>query len=292
MVNRCIIADMNVWHIVKKALGQAVQDVSPLSGGCIGQVYHVTLADGTDWVAKIDESASPKLHIEGDMLDYLHSHSGLPVPKVRHSEPSLLIMAFMTGTSNLTAVTQQHAAKLLADLHNISQPQFGFAQDTLIGGLRQPNNLTDSWIEFFAEYRLRYMAQQAFEAGLLTQRTKQRVFKLADQVDKWLQEPERPSLLHGDVWTTNILAHGGRVTAFLDPALYYGHPEIELAFSTLFATFSTPFFETYHTVRPIADGFFEERRDLYNLYPLLTHVRLFGGSYLASVTRTLEKYGF
>ena len=100
------------------------------------------------------------------------------------------------------------------------------------------------------------------------------------------------ALIHGDVWTTNVLARAGRITAFLDPAIYYADPEIELAFIGLFGTFGRAFHEAYHSLRPIAPGFFEERRDLYNLYPLLVHVRLFGGSYVGQVERTLAGYGF
>lgn len=88
-----------------------------------------------------------------------------------------------------------------------------------------------------------------------------------------------------------MLAENGRITAFLDPAIYYAHPEIELAFTTLFGTFDHAFFSRYHEKRPIAPDFFEARRDIYNLYPLLVHVRLFGGSYVHSVTRILEQFG-
>jgi fructosamine-3-kinase len=119
-----------------------------------------------------------------------------------------------------------------------------------------------------------------------------RIERLCARLDEWLSEPERPSLLHGDVWTTNILADGDRITAFLDPAIYFGHPEIELAFTRLFGTFGRAFYDHYRQIRPIAPGFFEERCDFYNLYPLLVHVRLFGGSYVASVQHTLEQYGF
>ena len=121
--------------------------------------------------------------------------------------------------------------------------------------------------------------------------TRARVERLAGRVGEWLVEPARPALIHGDVWTTNVLAHGGRITAFLDPAIYYADPEMELAFIGLFGTFGRAFYEAYHSLRPIAPGFFEERRDLYNLYPLLVHVRLFGGSYVGQVERTLADYG-
>ncbi|MCA9930289.1 MAG: fructosamine kinase family protein, partial [Anaerolineales bacterium] len=163
---------------------------------------------------------------------------------------------------------------------------------TLIGGLHQPNRWTDNWLDFFREQRLLYMAQEGVRTGRLPAAVLTRLTRFCGCLDAWLDEPERPSLIHGDVWTTNVLAADGRITGFVDPAIYYAHPEIELAFTTLFGTFGEPFFARYHELRPIPPGFFEERRDIYNLYPLLVHVRLFGGGYVSSVERTLRRFGF
>ena len=135
------------------------------------------------------------------------------------------------------------------------------------------------------------MAEVAYQAGRLSALLRSRIDKLAAKLDQYIQEPAQPALIHGDLWTTNILAKDGCIEGFIDPAIYYGHPEIELAYTTLFNTFGEPFLRRYNAVRPIAAGFLEERRDLYNLYPLLVHVRLFGGSYSTSVDRILRQYG-
>lgn len=281
------------WVIeAEAALATAVVDVSSLSGGCIGQVYRLTLADGRVVVAKVDESGAAKLPIEAIMLTYLREHSELPVPTVIHSGPTLLLMTHIDGESRFSAAAQTSAAEHLAALHNHTAAAFGLEYDTLIGGLHQPNPWTASWLAFFAEHRLAYMAGEGVRAGRLPESLRRRVIALADHLDDWLEEPPAPSLIHGDVWTTNVLATGDRVTGFLDPAIYYAHPEVELAFTTLFGTFGPPFFERYNSLRPIRPGFFEVRRDLYNLYPLLVHVRLFGGSYVGSVERVLRGVGF
>lgn len=277
---------------VAAALGVAVVDVAPLSGGCIGQVYRVRLANGATAVVKVDDSAHPQLDIEGYMLRYLAEHSALPVPQVWHSDPRLLIMSFLPGDSRFSTAAQAHAADLLAALHAITAPAFGLERDTLIGGLHQPNPWTDSWLTFFRERRLLYMGREGVRSGRLPAAVLARLEKFCGQLERWLAEPERPSLLHGDVWTTNVLAVGERITGFVDPAIYYGHPEIELAFTTLFGTFDRAFFARYQELRPIPPGFFEERRDIYNLYPLLVHVRLFGGSYVQSVVNSLRRFGF
>jgi fructosamine-3-kinase len=275
---------------IESATGQAVESLTPLSGGCIGEVYRVKLAGGEERVVKIAGSAGT-LDIEGYMLRYLADHSELPVPAVHHSEPGLLIMDFIPGESHFGAQEQSHAAELLAKLHDVRSDSFGLEKDTLIGSLPQPNGQMDSWVDFFRERRLLHMARKAQEERRFGSDTFSRIEAFAERLNEWLVEPSHPSLLHGDVWTTNVLAQGGRVTGFIDPAVYYGHAEIELAFSTLFGTFGEPFFNRYNELRPIPDGFFEVRRDIYNLYPLLVHVRLFGGGYLSGIESVLRKHG-
>lgn len=282
---------MSLRAQIELAIGFGVTEIEPLTGGCVGPVYRVGLPGGEWMVAKVDERPFPSLHLEGDMLRYLATHTQLPVPAVLHSEPRLLLMEFVAGESHFTPQAQHHAAELLAALHNLSKPQFGFQQNTLIGGLLQSNPWTDSWIDFFRLHRLLVMGEQCLKNGRISSALFARLEKLCGKLETWLEEPKRPSLLHGDVWTTNILAQGNRITGFIDPAIYYGHPEVELAFITLFGTFERPFFDHYHQIRPISPGFFEERCDLYNLYPLLVHTRLFGGSYGTAVERTIHQFG-
>jgi fructosamine-3-kinase len=283
---------MDVRREVAAALGAAVADIEPLGGGCISAVYRLRLADGRRVVAKVDERGQAALPVEAHMLRYLAERTPLPVPVVHFASERLLIMAFVVGESAFGPGAERHAAELLAALHDITAPTYGFERDTLIGGLPQPNPPGEHWLDFFRDHRLGYMAAEANRAGRLPSAVRARVERLGGHLARWLSEPERPSLIHGDVWTTNVLALGDRITAFLDPALYFAHAEIELAFTTLFGAFGRAFYERYQALRPIAPGFFEERRDLYNLYPLLVHVRLFGGSYVAGVERILTRFGF
>jgi fructosamine-3-kinase len=280
------------WQRVATALDTAVTEATPLSGGCIGQVYRLRLVDGRQIVAKVDAQPGSQLAREGYMLAYLAQHSALPVPTVLHQEPDLLLMSFLPGRSHFNQAAQEHAAELLAALHAITAPAYGLEEPTLIGGLHQPNPWTDSWLTFFREQRLLYMGREAVRRGRLPEAIFGRLAEFAAHLDRWLMEPQRPSLIHGDVWTTNVLALGDQVTGFVDPAIYYADPEIELAFITLFGTFARPFFTRYQEIRPLAPGFFEERRDIYNLYPLLVHVTLFGGGYVHSVDETLQQFGY
>jgi fructosamine-3-kinase len=276
---------------VEAYLGERLLSARPMGGGCIGEVYRVELEDGTPLVAKVDREGASNLEREAYMLRYLREKSDLPVPEVFHGSETLLLMEFVEGNSRFSEGAERHAAELLAALHGVTRDSYGHERDTLIGSLDQPNPPTESWVEFFRDHRLLYLARVANEAGRLSAEDLKRVDRLAERLDGYLEEPERPSLIHGDVWSANVLAKGDRITVFLDPAIYHADPEIELAFISLFNSFGDTFFERYAEIRLIKPGFFEERRDLYNLYPLLVHVYFFGGGYLDSVRATLRRFG-
>lgn len=282
----------NIRNIVKEVTGYAVRTTSTLHGGCIGEVYSMVLDNEQNVVVKVDQGRNPKLDIEGYMLQYLGTHSKLPVPDVIHNSPSLLIMSCLEGKSQFSSGAEKHAAKLLAELHQIRGQAYGLEKPTLIGGLHQPNTWNNSWISFFTEQRLLYMAQEAVRERKMPKSLYTRIESFTNNIEDFIQEPNYPVLLHGDVWTTNVLAVKNKISGFVDPAIYYGHPEIELAFITLFSTFGQAFFDQYNELHPIAPGFFELRRNIYNLYPLLVHVRLFGSSYLTSVERTIGSLNF
>jgi fructosamine-3-kinase len=276
---------------IEEHLGKRLRSARPMGGGCIGEVYKVDLADGMMLVAKVDREGTTYLEREAYMLRYLAADSELPVPEVYHGSETLLLMEFVEGGSRFTAGAERHAAELLAVLHGSTAGAYGHERDTLIGSLNQPNPWTESWVEFFREQRLLYLARVAHGAGRLPVEDLKRVERLAERLDDHLEEPGRPSLIHGDVWRANVLAKEDRITAFLDPAIYHADPEIELAFISLFNSFGDSFFERYAEIRGIRPGFFEGRRDLYNLYPLLVHVYFFGVGYLDSVRSTLRRFG-
>ena len=276
---------------IEEYLGERLLSARPMGDGCIGEVYRVELEGGAPLVAKVDRKSASHLEREAYMLRYLGENSDLPVPQVFHGSQTLLLMEYVEGSSRFSDGAERHAAELLAALHGISADAYGHERDTLIGSLDQPNLWTGSWSEFFREQRLLYVARVAYEAGRLPKGDLERIHRLAERLDDYLEEPERPSLVHGDVWSANVLAKGDSITAFLDPAIYHADPEVELAFISLFDSFGDAFFERYAEIRGIRDGFFEGRRDLYNLYPLLVHVYFFGGGYLESVRTTLRRLG-
>jgi fructosamine-3-kinase len=269
---------------IEKELKKRVSAITPLSAANNAQIYRMTCTDGAVFVAKV---ASRGLDVEAWMLKYLKEKTALPVPAVYYSNEHVIIMQFIQS-SGVDGPAHRDAAEHLAALHKIKSDQYGFERDTLIGSLPQPNPKTKDWAKFFAEHRLLHMGREALKEGKIDAKLMKAVEKLAGKVSSLLGAPNPPALIHGDVWGGNVLAGSNKIAAFLDPAIYYADPEIELAFIKLFNTFDGSFFSRYNEINPIRPGF-DERADIYNVYPLLVHTRLFGASYARKTQKLLEK---
>ena len=275
------------------ALGSPVQRVAPLSGSYGLSLEVVELADGRKLVAKHGTGPRPgHLEIEGWMLKRLEGE--IPVPHVHLVEDDLLVMDYIAGSGGMGASVERHMAELLSHMHGKRQPFFGLERDTTIGPLPQPNPQTDSWIDFFREHRLLFMARLTHERAGLPASLLRRIERFCERLDEFIDEPAHPALLHGDIWGGNVIASGGQVAAFIDPAIHYGHPEYDLAFMTMFGTAGKAFFDAYAALNPAFDatGFHEVRKDVYLIYPHLTHVLICGLSYASGIDSRLSRFGF
>lgn len=275
---------------VERVTGARAGRFEALSGGCVAACWRVHLDDGGSVVVK-RAGGGENLETEAWMLRYLAARSALPVPAVLHAAADLLVLEYVATSGAIDARVERDAAERLAALHAVTAPTFGLERDTLIGPLPQPNPPGDDWAAFFRDHRLLYMADLAEAAGRLPAAVRHRIDALAARLGDLLPRQPTPSLIHGDVWGGNVLVRDGRIAALIDPAIYYADAEIELAFTTLFGTFSDAFFDRYGEIRPLDRGFRDERRRLLNLYPLLVHVRLFGGGYVGQVAATLRRFG-
>lgn len=228
------------------------------------------------------------------MLRFLAEHSHLPVPRVLGNGENELWLEDMPGTHRADRSAAVHAAGLLASLHGVTSPdgRFGLGFDTAIGPLPQRNGWHSDWPAFFAECRLLALASSARDHGALDAKATARVEAIAGRLGELLPAHPAASLIHGDVWSGNVLSSEGRVTAFLDPSIAFAHAEVELAFIELFATFGSEFFAAYDERRPIEREYFRTRRDVYNLYPLLVHLRLFGDAYMGQLDGCLRRLKF
>lgn len=282
----------NITRIVEQSTGKLVLSAATLTGGFVANTKHVVLSDGSQVVVKVSKDISENLEIEGAMVKYLKEHSELPLAKQFYSSPELLIHEYILADGTLDERSEEEAAEHLAKLHEITADSYGFDFDTIVSGVHQPNKQHTKWLPFFVENRLLHMAHAAYSENKLSSEMLSRIETLGGKLSNYLDEPPRPSLVHGDIWSTTILCYGGKVKAFVDPAIYYGDSEIEYTFSTKNSTLGKAFFDRYNEIRPFRPGYFEIRRHIYNLYPLLVHLRLFGDLYLSRIEEILKRFGY
>lgn len=286
------LADM-----LSEALGSPIEKSRALSGGDIADASLLTTADGKQFVAKRPRMDQPDTTaVEAMMLKYLDKRSSLPVPTVQFQKKGILVMDYIehTGVTDHMAAAES-VARHVAELHKVRPPKkegpYGFTKETVIGPLPQINTPNTNWCSFFIENRLLSMAQSCLNTSRFDTAFMARIEKLAAQLPDIVPATPDSSLLHGDLWSGNMLINGKHAKAFIDPAISYGHREMDIAFMLLMGGLDASFYEAYNTLYPLEPGFKEERLAVYQLWPLLVHVRLFAGGYVNSVSRILDGFG-
>jgi len=284
-----------IQSLIEQRTNRRIRTQTPLSGGCISGVFLVEFEDRERCVLKNKPASGDEntLVIEARMLEYLEKHSELPVPGVIDSDRDFLLLSYIENDGRTNHDSENQAGQAISKLHRVHQEGFGLEFTSVLAGFTLENQLHSSWVDFFRDARLLPFARNAHQSHSITSRTFERIQKLSSQLQNYLSEPEKPSLIHGDIWSGNVLWNQGSLAGIIDPAIYYAHPEMELSFIRLFHTFSNRFFEAYQRESGMIEkDFFRIRSDLYNLIPLLVHAILFGGSYAHSIDQTLSKHGF
>ncbi|MBW2421543.1 MAG: fructosamine kinase family protein [Deltaproteobacteria bacterium] len=273
-------------------LGSSVAHCRGVSGGDIGESSVVELAGGERLFLKCYPGAAPGMaSAEARGLGWLAEARALRTPQVRaHGEaqdglPAFLALEWIeTGGpgADYAADYAEELGRGLAALHRTGAAGFGFAEDNFIGRLPQSNRRHESWVEFYAEERLGAQLDMARQAGRLPGRVAAALESLIEELPSLCGPEEAPARLHGDLWGGNALVDPAGRPCLIDPAVYGGHREVDLAMMRLFGGFDRRVFAAYDEAWPLAPGH-RERVDLYQLYPLLVHVNLFGGSYVGSL---------
>lgn len=277
-----------------------IRSMSPVSGGDINHSYCITLNSGDKLFMKANESADPSFfQAEDTGLNAIASTKTLHVPEVlargheqSDKEYEFLLMPYLESKKpSITywqtlgqQLTQMHKADTS---HFVKKGRYGFLENNFIGQNIQTNAAHDDWISFFRDCRLIPQARMA--ETYFDHTSRQQFLHLLDHLDEYLVEPEVPSLLHGDLWSGNVMPGTDGSAWLIDPAVYVGDAEADLAMTELFGGFPAEFYRAYEEVSPLQDGY-HDRRDLYNLYHLLNHTNLFGWSYFSSVERILDYY--
>ena len=285
--------------IVHRCFGQAasIEWSESVPGGDINEAYHLLLTSGEEvfffFFARAAENFFPA---EAYGLKCM-KECGANMPEVlatgKLSDGAGYMMLSYVRSSARKSDYWSYLGYMLGDMHRaetrrfIKEGNFGLDRDNFIGATKQVNQPKAGWIEFFRENRLGFQIKLA--DLYFDKEDKRRLCRILDHLEEFLTEPEFPSLLHGDLWGGNVMADSQGMPMLIDPAVYVGHHEADLAMTELFGGFAPAFYDAYHEIIPRESGY-ADRRDLYNLYHLLNHLNLFGGSYLVSVRRILKRY--
>ena len=280
---------------VGAALGDRVTDTRPLSGGDINDAYRVTLASGRAVFVKTNDGAHPRMFpCEARGLSWLAEAASVRVPDVlavtdeRADGPHFLVLELIEAGAPARDFGER-LGRGLAGVHVAGADFFGLAHDNFIATLEQANGRADSWPEFYAQRRLLPLARMAVERGLAPTSWRGRFAALTERMTDVCGPVEPPARLHGDLWHGNV-HHSDRGPVLIDPAVYGGPREVDLAMLALFGGVDHEFLAGYQAEWPLQPGF-EARLPLWQLYPLLVHVVLFGGGYVGAVDQALADLG-
>ena len=276
-----------------RALGSAVVRSNGLAGGDINQAAQIALADGRELFVKSNpRSPAGMFAAEARGLRWLAEAGVLRIPEVvavSAPDDDVQFLALeLVRRGRPARGFDEVLGHGLAALHRFGAPAFGLDHDNFIGRLPQANQHLADWPGFYRERRLEAQLRMAADAGLASGAMKRGFARLFGDLGSLVGPPEPPARLHGDLWGGNLMCDAAGAPVLIDPAVYGGHREIDLAMMRLFGGFGSAVFDAYDEAWPLADGH-EQRVDLYQLYPLMVHVNLFGGGYVGSVEAALAR---
>jgi fructosamine-3-kinase len=275
---------------LSQILNTTIKDIETVNGGCINRTYKLKTSGGTFFCKTNSASKFPQLfEKEKYGLQLLAKQKIIRVPNVIHcsniNDEQILVLEWIEEGRKANEFWKTFGEQLAA-LHQITNKQFGLEQDNYMGSVIQLNSTQFNWIDFFIEQRLQpliklcqhYLAtKHSYHFEILYKR-------LPDIFDD-----EKPSLLHGDLWSGNFMCDVTGSPVLIDPAIYFGHRSMDLGMTTLFGGFHSLFYESYHYHFPLPSNH-KRQWKVCNLYPLLIHLYLFGRSYLSQIEQTLEEF--
>jgi fructosamine-3-kinase len=263
-----------------------VKAVTPVDGAT-NAVFRIDTPSESVLVKRIDDPRGASMvAAEVAGLNVLRTRAeGFRIPEVVSSSGKHLLLEYI-APGKRTAHVEANAGALLAQFHQTNTAeQFGWADDNYVGRIAQNNETRTHWMDFFEDCRIRPMLHLA--RPLLSNDDLRNVNRLLEQARQWITEP-RPSLVHGDLWSGNIFYDSYGTPVLIDPAVHYAHHEVDLAMTEMFGGFGAAFYVGYNTAYQPDDAR-EERIALWNLYPILVHVNLFGSGYVKELRYALER---
>jgi fructosamine-3-kinase len=266
--------------------------LQPVGGGSINNTFRIQFGDAFFFCKENSATKFPHLfQKEKKGLSLIRYHHKIKTPAVIHCFEAeghqFLLLEWIEQGERTTGFWKKFGEQLAA-MHQVKSTACGLHEDNYMGSVPQQNQMQEDWCLFFAEERLLPLINKCRMANLLSGNDSRQFEKLMQKLPG-IFETEKPSLLHGDLWSGNVLCDSNSEPVLIDPAVYYGHRSMDLAMTTLFGGFRQPFYEAYQYHYPLPKNY-EEQWAVCNLYPLLIHLFLFGTSYLSSIRHTLQRF--
>ena len=294
----------HIVSIIQSISGESsFRHITPVGGGCINHVFRIDTSHERYLLKWNERSPYGMFTAEAKGLQLLKSAKAIRVPEVlgcaekSTEHPAYLLLEWMENDAGRMDQVgyQKMLGEQLAEMHRAvvgseNPGYYGLDHDNFIGSNPQWNDWNMGWIDFFRKMRIGKQMTIAMNNGMMTAKRQRLLSKLMDHLEDWIDEEHcRPSLLHGDLWGGNVMAGPGGVPVLIDPAVYFGDREAEIAFTTLFGGFDRDFYQAYQATWPLDPGY-QERKSIYNIYHLLNHMNIFGGSYAGQVDQVLQRY--
>ena len=287
MINSKIIDKLQDWA------GSNLRKQKSVSGGSIAQTDIIQFEDGRTCFLKTGSEHLDGFYKEASGLKEIQKAKCIRTPYVLHVDEDFLLLEYIEqGRKDQNFFIR--FGEQLANLHNRSSLKFGFKEDNYIGStpqLNQPNKTeAESWVDFYYNKRLLYQYKLAEQNQLVGNELKNGFLVLENRIEEILEgSEEKPCLLHGDLWGGNYLCDLDSNPVLIDPAVYYGHREADLAMTKLFGGFTNEFYQAYRKQKPLPQGY-DHRENIYLLYHVLNHLNLFGSSYYGQAVRLVWSY--
>ncbi|AUP80787.1 fructosamine kinase family protein [Flavivirga eckloniae] len=271
---------------------ESITKVSVIHGGDISEAFKIETPDNC-YFLKLNKALNALKMFQAETygLQLIGKTNTIKTPEVlacdSFQNSAFLLMEFIESKAASTE-DLENLGKQLAHLHHCTSTYFGLDQNNFIGSLPQSNKTNISWVKFYTTERLLVQLELAKQKGLLSNNE----FPTAQKIEEALEPlfaDVKPALLHGDLWSGNYLISSDGTPYLIDPAVYYGHNEVDIAMTKLFGGFGNSFYDAYHANLK-KDEHTSYRIDIYQLYYLLVHLNLFGSSYYGSVVSILKKY--
>lgn len=284
--------------ILGRAFGRDVRIVGTraLGAGAVGSAGCVSTSEGELFIKTSSGPRSSMFSSEARALETLRAAStSLVIPKpIAWRDPGdgpgyLVTELIQSDGSASRGDLEQSLGRGLAMLHKTSAPAFGFHVPTYCGTTEQPNPWTPNWTELYAQHRLGHLARALTAKGALDPKDSRRFAQLIERLPQLIESDEPPALIHGDLWSGNVLTTSSGCAALVDPSSSFSHREAELGMMTLFGGFSSRAYDSYSEVYPLEPGW-KDRNPLYQLYHVANHALIFGGAYVQQTMTLVRRY--